>query len=106
MIRIAFDLDNTLASQGSPEKNYKDSFLYPDMINLVNDLYEKGHEIYIFTARHFKHFKYTDNFLKEAGLNYTGLVMNKINCDLFVDDRGFRWEKGKNKDLLALIKDL
>ena len=37
---------------------------------------------------------------------YTGLVMNKINCDLFVDDRGFRWEKGKNDELVDLIQEL
>ena len=66
MARIAFDLDNTLASQGTPAKNYKDSFMYPDMINLVNDLYSKNHEIYVFTARHFKYFEYTNTFLKEV----------------------------------------
>ena len=106
MIRIAFDLDNTLATQGSPDNNYRDSHLHDDMITMVNDLYDRGHEIYIFTARHFKHFKYTDETLKSAGLKYTGLVMNKINCDLFVDDRGFRWEKGKNDELVDLIQEL
>ena len=106
MIRIAFDLDNTLASQGSPKENYRDSLLQEDMIKLVNELYDKGHEIYIFTARHFKHFKYTDETLKKSGLKYTGLVMNKINCDLFVDDRGFRWQQGRSKDLITLIQEL
>ena len=107
-MKIAFDLDNTVLTQGSPDNNYKDSRMKGDMLNIVNKLYEDGHEIYFFTARHFKHFNYTKIFLDDCGFKYTGLVMNKISCDLYVDDKGFRWnnDDGDKESLLTLINKL
>ena len=105
-MKIAFDLDNTVLTQGSPHFNYEDSALKDNMLELVNKLHGDGHEIYFFTARHFKHFEYTKNFLDECGFRYTGLVMNKISCDLYVDDNGFRWDDSQEKTLFELIGDM
>lgn len=91
-MKIAFDIDGTVLTQGTPEHNYDGCEPLPGMVDVVNDLYDAGHEIYFFTARHFKHFVKTDNMLKAYGFKYHGLVMNKISCDLFVDDRGFRMD--------------
>lgn len=90
-MKIAFDIDNTVTTQGTPELDYRDAIVIPEMLELVNELYEQGHEIYFFTARHFKYFEYTQRYLISAGFKFTGLVMNKISCDLYVDDRGFRF---------------
>jgi hypothetical protein len=105
-MKIAFDLDNTVITQGSPDLDYKDSLIKRDMVNIVNKLYDEGHEIYFFTARHFKHFKYTKEFLDQCNFRYTGLVMNKISCDLYVDDKGFRWDDSKDKQLFDLVRML
>ena len=107
-MKIAFDLDNTVLTQGSPDNDYRDSRMKGDMLNLVNKLHDEGHEIYFFTARHFKHFDYTKNFLDSCGFKYTGLVMNKISCDLYVDDKGFRWSDSEKDEesLLKLINKL
>ena len=103
-MKIAFDIDNTVLTQGSPESDYIDAEVIPEMVDIVNSLYEDGHEIYFFTARHFKHFVYTDNFLKKCGFKYHGLVLNKISCDLYVDDKAFEWRPGRGDDLLDLAK--
>ncbi len=105
-MKIAFDLDGTVLTQGSPEANYRDSDVIPEMLLLVNQLYDEGNEIYFFTARHFKHFIYTNNFLLDAGFHFHGLIMNKPSVDLFVDDRGFRMENKNTKELLELIEKM
>jgi hypothetical protein len=105
-MRIAFDIDNTVITQGSPGNEYNDVSCKENMVDVVNKLYDDGHEIYFFTARHFKHFLKTEKMLKEYGFKYHGLVMNKISCNLFVDDRGFRWEDGREKELFDLVEEL
>ena len=105
-MKIAFDLDDTVLTQGSPEKDYRDSELKPGMLGFVNALYDDGHEIYFFSARHFKHYIYTDNFLKDAGFKFHGLILNKPSVDIFVDDRGFRWDKDRRQEFLYLIDTL
>tara|TARA_R110002110_G_scaffold280701_1_gene495338 strand:+ start:2601 stop:2927 length:327 start_codon:yes stop_codon:yes gene_type:complete len=105
-MKIAFDLDDTVFTQGSPDNKYRDSVPKPEMIEMVNALYDEGHEIYFFSARHFQHYKYTTEVLKEAGAKYHGLVLNKISVHLFVDDRGFHWTDGKKEDLLKRIEGM
>ncbi len=105
-MKIAFDLDNTVLTQGSPENNYIDSQVKDGMVEFVNSLYNQGHEIYFFTARHFKHHVYTDNFMRKSGFKFHGIYLNKISVDLFVDDRAFRWEDGKENELSNLIKNM
>lgn len=103
-MKIAFDIDGTIFTQGKPELNYTDAKPIPEMVSVVNELYDAGHEIYLFTARHFKHFLYTEKCLKAAGFKYHGLVMNKISCDLYIDDKGFRMENNNIQELKDLIE--
>jgi hypothetical protein len=105
-MKIAFDIDNTILTQGSPDRDYLDADLIPGSVELVNGLYDDGHEIYFFTARHFKHFVYTDNFLSKCGFKYHGLVMNKISCDLYVDDKAFEWRPDRGPDLVNFINNV
>jgi hypothetical protein len=104
-MKIAFDIDGTCLTQGSPDNDYRDSYPIKDMILLVNSLYDEGNEIYFFTARHFKHFVWTKKQLDDAGFKYHGLVMNKISCDLYVDDKGFRWTGKEHSELLDMVKN-
>lgn len=104
-MKIAFDIDGTVCTQGSPENNYEDSCPIPEMILVVNKLFLDGHEIYFFTARHFKHFVNTKNMLESAGFHYHGLIMNKPSVDLFIDDRGFRMNNNI-PELLKLIEEM
>lgn len=104
-MKIAIDIDGTVLTQGSPEKNYQDAEAIPEMVAYVNNLYDANHEIFFFTARHFKHFVYTEKVLKEAGFKYHGLVMNKISCDLYIDDKGFRLDNNLDQ-LTELIEAL
>lgn len=105
-MKIAFDIDGTVMTQGSPEKEYRDAIPLPNMVSLVNELHYAGHEIYFFTARHFKHFKYTKESLEKAGFKFDGLIMNKPACDLYIDDRGFRMKQDNQEELKQIIDGL
>lgn len=104
-MKIAFDIDGTVLTQGHPELDYHDSVVIPEMLEMVNNLYLEGHEIYFFTARHFKHFVYTKCILDQYGFKYHGLIMNKPSVDLYVDDKGFRM-KNNIEELKQLLQEL
>lgn len=105
-MKLGFDIDHTVMTQGSPELNYTDSKPIQNMVELVNKLYLEGHEVYFFTARHFKHYLYTEKCLRDAGFKFHGLIMGKPSIDLFIDDRGFRMENDNRQELLELIDRL
>ena len=117
MKKLAFDLDDTLCHRPKdlehlgPNKYF---FCKPDneMISIVNDLYDKGNIIIIYTARGMDYFNgdvqkvheelydITENSLKEWGVKYHQIVMGKIHFDMLIDD------KAMGIDNLEKIKNL
>lgn len=108
---IAFDLDDTLCVR---PKNIEhlgiDKYRYcepiQEMIDLCNDLYDKGYTIYIYTARGMTYFKgdlikihhhlyqLTLDSLSEWGVKHHGLFLGKIVYDYFIDDKAMSIEEG------------
>ena len=109
----AFDLDDTLCTRNlnlehlGPDK-YKHCEPIPDMIEIVNNLYEKGNTIYIYTARGMGQFKgdlvkvYNELYvitlesLEEWGIKHHGLVMGKLHYDVLIDDKAINDKYFKN----------
>lgn len=101
---IAFDLDDTLCKRemikGGPEK-YNTCYPIQRNVDITNDLYDRGHEIIIYTARGMSWFKgdvkkiYDELYdltlkqLNEWGIKFHSLVMGKIHYDVLVDDKTF-----------------
>jgi hydroxymethylpyrimidine pyrophosphatase-like HAD family hydrolase len=100
----AFDLDDTLCERNTNYEHlgvdkYRFSRPIPEMINKVNELYDKGHTIYIYTARGMSQFNgdvnkiisnlyvLTLNSLDEWGIKHHGLIMGKIHYDFLIDDK-------------------
>ena len=101
---IAFDLDDVICWR---PKGYEDlgPFKYDyckpiwETINLVNELYDDGNEIVIYTARGMSQYngdvnKILSNLycrtieqLDSWGLKYHSLVMGKIHYDVLIDDK-------------------
>jgi hypothetical protein len=101
---FAFDLDDTLCERdGGLEdlgiEKYRHSRPIPKMINKVNQLYDDGNTIYIYTARGMSQFKgdvnkiinelyiLTLDSLNEWGVKHHGLIMGKLHYDLLIDDK-------------------
>lgn len=101
---IAFDLDGTLCDRPDNIEHLgpgKYDFCTPrqDMIDVLNELYDKGYTIIIYTARGMGQFKgdvnrvydelydVTEESLKRWGIKYHQLVMGKIDFDMLIDDK-------------------
>jgi hydroxymethylpyrimidine pyrophosphatase-like HAD family hydrolase len=101
---IAFDLDDVLCTR-SLEYDYLGPKKYlhcepvQSNIQIVNNLYEKGHTIVIYTARGMTQFSgdvskiYSELYqityenLKIWGVKFHQLVMGKISYDVLIDDK-------------------
>lgn len=110
---LCFDIDNVICrTQGS---NYKKSIPKKKVIRKINELYNKGHYIKLFTARYMgrsrdkvsvakkKGYILTKKQLKKWNINYHKLIFGKPSYDLFIDDKAIfynnNWIKKINKYL-------
>ena len=108
-MRYAFDIDGTICTNREEVRKEKkdDTLTYLDMepyserIQIVNDLYDQGHEIIYWTGRGGESFKDdpqywygdTERQLKEWGAKYHGLdVGNKPHFDMYICDKSYNSE--------------
>jgi len=101
---IAFDLDDVICYRPNGYEHLgpqKYDYCQPNLevIDFINDLYEEGGKIIIYTARGMSQYKgnvpliyselYTKtiNQLDSWGLKYDQLIMGKIHYDVLVDDK-------------------
>jgi hydroxymethylpyrimidine pyrophosphatase-like HAD family hydrolase len=84
-----FDLDNTLCYTKSNE--YTSAQPISKNIKKVNQLYNRGNKIKIYTGRGYLSGldwrEVTFNQLKNWGVKFHELIMDKPDYDLFVDDK-------------------
>jgi phosphoglycolate phosphatase-like HAD superfamily hydrolase len=85
-----FDLDGTLCT--NTEGSYESAEPYFDRIAKVNELFEAGEKILIFTARGtvtgINWRELTESQLKLWGVKYHELQLGKPFAHVYVDDRG------------------
>ena len=98
-LRICFDLDNTLVTYPTIPNDYSTVKPIPNMINLLNTLKQKGHEIIIYTARRMKTHNnnvgrvvkdialVTFNTLDKFNIQYDEIIFGKPIADIYIDDR-------------------
>jgi len=73
------DIDGTICDDipnEEPERMLTAS-VYPEALKTLNKWYEECHVITFFTSRIEKHREVTQNWLKEHGFKYHGLLMDK-----------------------------
>lgn len=95
--RIIVDVDDTLCYVVN--RDFENAIPIQEMIDKVNEYYDKGYEIVISTARgqnscktpeqmKEKYYKITKDWLDKAGVKYHKLEIGyKQNADLYVDDK-------------------
>ena len=100
---FCFDIDNTICK--TYKANYSSAKPNKKIIDLINQLYDKGHTIKIFTARYMG--RNNDNFklaynqgysktfkqLKKWKLKFHKLYLNKPSFDILVDDKSLYYKK-------------
>ena len=84
-----FDIDGTICT--NTEGFYESAIPFRERITYINQLYEDGHTIKMFTARGSGTGKdwrqLTEKQLQTWGVKYNELILGKPEADLFIDDK-------------------
>ena len=95
---IAFDLDNTLCHT---KGEYRHAKPIKERIKIVNELFDSGHIIKIYTARGgttgLDWRKLTEKQLKKWKIKYHFLQTDKTHYDVLICDRAINSERFFNK---------
>jgi len=88
---ICFDLDGTICSA---EKIFNKPYAKPNkkIIKTINELYDLGHSVIIFTGRSSLEWRVTTDWLKKYKVKYHQLIMNKPYYDIYIGDKAFNVE--------------
>ena len=115
---LCFDIDGVIFKKNtSVNKKLKYNNLVPIKKNIkfINDLYKKGYNITLFTARYMG--KYNNNRflaekkikkktifqLKKCKLNYNNIFFGKPSFDLLIDDQAIFFKKNWIPELKKIL---
>tara|TARA_B100001029_G_C14897275_1_gene358862 strand:+ start:379 stop:738 length:360 start_codon:yes stop_codon:yes gene_type:complete len=111
---ICFDIDQVICF--TKKNYYNKSKPKKSSIKYINNLYNNGYTIKIFTARYMgtykenlsvinkKYYNKTFNQLKKWGLKFHKLYMGKPSFDLFIDDKALGYTRNWQKKLNKVLK--
>tara|TARA_X000000368_G_C22833584_1_gene624438 strand:+ start:366 stop:728 length:363 start_codon:yes stop_codon:yes gene_type:complete len=111
---LCFDIDGVICTTN--KNDYMNSKPKKRNIKVINQLFNKGYNIKIFTARYMgrnndnankakkKGYLSTKKQLKSWGLNYNKLIFGKPSFDLIVDDKAIFFNKSWGKKILKVLK--
>jgi hydroxymethylpyrimidine pyrophosphatase-like HAD family hydrolase len=87
-VKIAFDLDGTLARE-TPGKEGGEigEPIFPN-IDLAMKWMREGNLVFIFTARGWWEYEVIRSWMEKNGLKDAVLVCGKLHADIYFDDRG------------------
>ena len=112
---ICFDIDNVICKTNTT-KNYSKSGPIKKNIKVINEAYNKGFNIILYTARYMgrcngsiskvkKHIKpFTLKQLKKWGVKYHKIYFGKPSFDLFIDDKSLFFKRNWSKLLKKKLK--
>jgi glycerol-3-phosphate cytidylyltransferase len=106
-MNYCFDLDETICATPSSRK-YDEAVPYHKVIQKINDLYDHGHQITIFTARGSSSgIDYRDLILRQLsdwGVKFHKLVdKGKPSYDLFVDDKAITASVWRERESIQIV---
>jgi capsule biosynthesis phosphatase len=103
-MRIAIDIDGTVASLRKDNESYRDLQPLPGACEKIRALKAAGHYIILLTARHMKtcqgnvglvvarQGKTLLDWLDVHGIPYDEIWFGKPHADIYIDDNGYRFE--------------
>jgi len=90
-VTYVIDIDDTIFhSELTEAGKYRLIDADLDMISKINELFQDGHAVILYTGRHWNHLSQTKRDLERYGVDYTTLVMGKPVGDVYVDDKAMR----------------
>ena len=116
---FCFDLDGVICKNNKYKNsnliNYNKSKPIRTAVKVINELYDSGHKIVIYTARGMTRYngnislvkkklsKLTINSLKSWNLRYHKLVFGKIYYDFIIDDKAIDYKQSWKKTIFKKI---
>ena len=106
-MRFLIDIDGTLVTQQKPGE-YEKAVPLIGAVEAVNELYEAGHQIVLYTSRNFKYMSQTYESLRKFGFKFHHISFGKPHGDIIIDDRACRFTSWRDtvKDVKKLEKDI
>tara|TARA_B100001057_G_scaffold14582_1_gene13874 strand:- start:138 stop:470 length:333 start_codon:yes stop_codon:yes gene_type:complete len=101
MKTLCFDIDGVICN--NTWGDYEKAIPNKDVIKKINNLYEKGYLIKIFTARYMGRsneniqgaydlgFDFTHKQLRNWGIKFHELIMGKPSFDILIDDKAISY---------------
>jgi len=112
---LCFDIDNVICKTNI-KKDYLKSTPIKKNIEIINDAFNKGFNIIIYTARYMGRYKgnlkkikkeikpFTVKQLKDWGVKYHKIYFGKPSFDLFIDDKSLFYKANWSKILRERLK--
>ena len=106
---LCFDLDGVICT--TTKGQYNKSKPKKENIKFINEMYDEGHVVKVFTARYMTRCNGNIKLVKKNGydqakkqlkrwkLKYHKLIMGKPSYDLFVDDKAYGFKKNWAKNI-------
>jgi len=90
-LKYVIDIDGTICRTEKKykdmQKNYKNSIRRKNVIEKINELYDKGNKIIFYSARHWIDFDLTIKWLKKYNVKYHTIVLGKPVGHVYVDEK-------------------
>ena len=111
---ICFDIDDVICKTN--KNDYKTSRPKLNTIKVINNLYDHGYFIKLFTSRYMgrskekvnkakkRAEKITIKQLKDWKVKYHKIIFGKPSYDVFIDDKAIRFDKMWLKNLMKALK--
>ena len=92
-MNICVDFDGTICFTEFNNGAYDIIEFNKALILTVNKLYDEGHKIIIYTARHWDKMSMTMEQVQLSGIKFNLLTMGKPVADFYIDDRALKPEE-------------
>lgn len=86
-MRVAVDIDETLTKGNAKWWDGNWGEPHEQAVEWVHQTYINGHTIMLYTARPERARGMTEGWLKDNGIEYHTLTMDKLSAQVYVDDR-------------------
>lgn len=102
-MQIVIDMDGTICTE---MRQFSRCLAEPkaDAVQTINELYDAGNTIIIYSARTWVEYEMTVDWLKRYGVKYHQLFMGKPIGDIWIDDRAIT-AKDNWKEIGELLKN-
>jgi uncharacterized HAD superfamily protein len=106
-MNVAVDFDGTLTTDdGDPYwVDEYDEQPNETIVETVNELYNRGHTIIVYTARQEEYRSSVTMFLDKWDVKYHAVRMEKMGYDVLIDDRTVKPHDGQSADLVENFVD-